>query len=260
MEILPALQGKLFLGAFLLGVLQGGIFSLLTALHVPLGAYQPPKRYRALYQRRLPCLPAGVPFPCAQKRRHWRCTVIFVTDLLFCLEFSASLILLLYAYHNGALRLAVPILALLGFAAFRVALSHVLVQLTAFESYVLLLLFAYLRLFLRFLCRTLCGILQYAFRPVRALFAALWRCYFKRRSLALCRAQLQAARRGLAPVPRREVHHVKRQKEKASPAMGDLSAYHRHFFGGAFHFRQSIDGAGSAAKGKGRAAKAKRGA
>lgn len=262
MEIYPALQFKLLVAAFLSGVLGGLFWELLTALRVLLGAYCPPARDLALYHRPLPLLPQGVPPPQQKKRRIWRISVVFVTDLLFCVLFAATLVLLLYEYNDGAWRLSVPVLALAGLAAFRLSLARPLARLSALTAYLLAAVMAYARVLARLFRRTLARVFAACvLRPLRALLGRWRRRLWQQKSNALCRMQLNMAKEGLAPhLSGKEKKHVKRKKEQAAPAMGDRSFDRDHFFRGSFHFRQSADGVEPAAKRKRGAGAAKRGA
>ena len=115
MEIYPALQLALLLGAFAWGICLGGIWELVHISRILLGVYQPPAYMEACYARPLPWLHRPVPFlRQGIGRRAWRNTVVAVGDCLFCLLFAAVVVLLLYRYNDGAFRLSVPLLALLG--------------------------------------------------------------------------------------------------------------------------------------------------
>jgi hypothetical protein len=153
----------------------------------------------ALYLRPLPLL--GRPVGLSRRgraRRFWRALVVAVLDLLFCTVFAVTVILVLYRYHSGAIRMAAPLLALLGFALFRLAVGRFF----AFAvGYLAFFLSAAGRYLLAGLCLPFIGAWRLMdlvlFRPVRRLFAriAAWRA--RRISRALCQRQLALAARGL---------------------------------------------------------------
>ena len=254
MEIYPALQFQLLAAAFFLGACFGLIWELFAAIRILLGAYRPPERYLALYRRPLPLLCCGVPISGKRARRLWRLAVVFVTDLFYCVLFSLSLVLLLYEYNDGAWRLSVPLLALLGLAVFRVTLSRLLSGLSALAAYALAVLLAYCRALARLLVRTLLRLLQRGVcRPIRAVYLRLRLMLWQRRSRSLCHLQLQLAEAGLTHFIKKEKRDVKTKKKQSAPAVGDRHSDPRHLCGGAFHFCQSTDGVEPAAKRKRRA-------
>ncbi len=118
MEIYPQRQLAMFLAALFLGVRMGAFRMLLSALRTLAGAYVPPEGMRVRYEKQLPLLHTGVRFERGRACLAWRATVVFLTDLVFCLAFCVSLILLLYRFNDGAWRLSVPVLSIMGFALF----------------------------------------------------------------------------------------------------------------------------------------------
>ncbi|MBR6726876.1 MAG: spore cortex biosynthesis protein YabQ [Clostridia bacterium] len=193
MEIYPGEQLAMLLSALLGGMAMGALWEAIAALRIVLGAYRPPERMRRCYARPLPLLGRCVPFEGRRPLgRVWRGLVIALGDLLFCLCFAVTVILILYRYHNGALRLSVPVLALLGFAAFHrlaVLLLSPLVDRVAYGLSALLMYFtAGIKL-------PLWGLL---WRPACAVIGRVVDRRLRRRSAALCKAQLALARNGLA--------------------------------------------------------------
>lgn len=209
------------------GLFMGLFWELLAAFRIVLGAYVPPERMRTVYERPLPLLSRSVPFDSKKHpRRLWRGLVIAVLDLLFCLCFGIALILLLYRYQNGVLRLSAPIAALIAYAAFhRVALltaapavSYLAYGISAARLYAAALLALPFRglglLYRRCILPPVCA----AADKIRARRAA-------RRSAALCAMQLAQARNGLSPADVKtkgtEKHGKKDTWKNNAAAVGD---------------------------------------
>ena len=259
MEIQPTAQLLLYLRALLLGAVQGVAFELLVTVRILLGAYHPAPQMQARYAKRLPLLAGGIAFPKPKKRQAWRFFVTFVTDVLFCIGFACSLILLLYAYHDGAWRLAVFALSLFGFALCRASFGRLLSIFSAWLAYVFAVIAAYCRALTMALCHLLFAALKALLGLVQAPVCALRGRFLKRRSTSLCRAQLKLASAGLwAPVSRKEVKNVKTKKGQTAPAMGDLHSDPGDLLRGSSDLCQSTDGMEPAAKRKRRTGAAKR--
>lgn len=270
MEIDPYLQLAMLLGAFLSGVLLGGVWEMLTAIKILLRAYEPPSFMKARYARPLPLLRRPVPF--AQNsvgRRLWRGVIVALLDFLFCALFAVVLILILYRYNDGAFRLSVPVLALCGFALFRFVAVKLLSIAMAYFAFG----FAALTIYL-------CALLALPPKAVRALAVRLvcrpaCACYRRvvwrravRRSANLCKAQLLWAAEGLSgecPRVKTErdekkkgrMRHVKKEirGKDNTRTVGDPHPHSGHIRGGADHRRQSADGVESAPSARRRAAR-----
>ena len=262
MEIDPRLQGALFLGALCCGVLLGAFWELLHAVKILLGAYRPPDFMEARYRHPLPLLGRSVPFRSQGVGRGvWRGAVTAVFDLLFCLCFGIAVVLLLYAYNDGAIRLSVPVLALLGFGLFHWAAVRGLSLPVAYFAYgfaaLSLYLWALLTLPVRG-SRALCVIAVY--RPLVRCFSACQRRIRHRRSRALCAAQLRWAEIGLAggapPRALKMKGRCKNVEKKIRCKDHDLSMGDPHsdpcdLCGGTDHRCQSLDGVESAPPARG---------
>jgi hypothetical protein len=115
-----------------------------------LGAYRVPEYMRKRYQKRLPLLDRAVPFQEGKGlRRVWRTVLVAAGDLVFCLSFSALVILTLYVYNDGAFRILVPFLALGGFALFRLVSVRLFEKAVAYLAYLLAALRLYFLALLR---------------------------------------------------------------------------------------------------------------
>ena len=197
MEIYPERQLAMLLAAFLLGGLFGLVRQLQSVLRVLIGAHPPCESMRARFARARPLLPLGIPFP-RKKRRFFRGTLLFLGDVLYCLCFSFSLLLLLYHYQDGAIRLAVPVLALLGLASVHTLLARRIAHLKDRLALLLAVLCAYVRILI---CLPFLLLWRLVRRLLLAPFFRVWRILREKRleriSAALCRAQLKAAERGL---------------------------------------------------------------
>lgn len=198
MEIYPHIQAKMFFGAFALGLGAGVLRLLLLVLRTALGAYLPAERMRAHYERPLPLLHRAPGYPKQRARKWWRIVVAFVGDVLFCLFCAAEVLLLLYEYNDGAWRLSVPVLFLIGLAVFRLATAHVGAWLNDWLAYALSALFLYVRTLVRLPLRGVWWVLRHAlWTPVKKGCLHLIARHRRRVSEKLCRAQLALAARGL---------------------------------------------------------------
>ena len=259
MQIYPDRQLLLLLCAFMLGVAQGLVWELFVAVRILLGAHLPPERYLALYKRPLPLLGRSVPLPAGRGRRVWRGSVRAVCDVLYCICFALALILLLYDQNDGAWRLSVPVLALLGLAAFRVVFARPLCALAAYTAFFLAAGGVYIRVLLVLPIRGMRHFVTRLFvRPIRALFRVLYARMLSHTSAALCRAQLAAAATGFARLPlinKRKKINGKAKEENNADAMDHPRTHRGHIRGRARHWRGEADGAEPPAKGKRRAGK-----
>ena len=197
MEIYPGQQLAMLLSALLLGVALGVLWECLAALRIPLGAYQPQRRMRALYDRPLPLLGRPVSFGRQTPLgKLWRGTVVAVGDLLFCLCMAVGVVLILYRYHDGKLRIAVPVLTALGYAAWHRVAQGICAPLMAYLAYGCSACALYLAALLRLPFRVLRMPVLLLLRLLGRLKTALRYRRAKRDSKRLCAAQLAAARRG----------------------------------------------------------------
>ena len=168
MEIYPQRQLAMFLAALWLGGSMGGLHVLVLALRTLVGAYLPPEEMRARYARPLPLLGKAVGFERGATRRVWRALVIFVTDLCFCLVFCVRLILLLYRYNDGAWRLSVPLLCLLGFAFFVLLVRRFFAHLNDDAAYFLAVALLYFKAALLLPIRLVLRLLRrFVWRPLQ---------------------------------------------------------------------------------------------
>lgn len=187
----------MFLAALSLGLGAGLLWQILPALRTVLGAYRPTEQMRALYERPLPLLRAPLGFPKYRARGVWCFLVSFCTDVVFCTVCAIGLLLLLYDYNDGAWRLSVPVLFLLGLWLFRAGTARLFLRGNAYLALGLSMLLAYLRalvcLPIKGLARLLgCCLLV----PCRKGARRIYRTYRRRVSARLCRAQLALAARG----------------------------------------------------------------
>lgn len=193
MRIDPTAQLKLYLCAFLGGVLLGGVRELGRLLCVLLGAHRPPDFMRAAYARPLPLLKRPAALPAERLRRVWRAVLQGAMEIGFCLLAAGILELLLFYFNSGVFRLQVPVLLLLGLALWVALLSRPLSHGIAWLGYLLTALLTYLYALVLLPWR---GFLRFAARPLAALAARLRLYFAARRSAALCAAQLAAAKNG----------------------------------------------------------------
>ena len=201
MEIYPARQLQMLLAACLGGFLFGGISSLLGAFRMLLLAHTPPAWMQRHYLTPLPLLHRPLGLPRGRARRAWSRAVILLQDLLFCVAFTVFLILVLYEYNDGVLRLSVPVLALLCLWAWHALLGAPMERINAYLAFFAAVLCRYLSALvllplrvLLFLCR------RVLWRALHHVFLALRRFALRRTSRALCRAQCAAAEKGQLPL------------------------------------------------------------
>ena len=198
MEIDPYRQFWLLFGAPLAGFLLGGVWELFHLSRVFLGAYRAPDAMHALYARPLPLLKHPVPLRERSVHRMWRGAVIAFEDCLFCILFVGILCVMLYCLNDGQMRVSVPVLALCGFAAFRVLFARYLDVIRSYLAYGCAACACYIRALVCLPVRSLKKLLyMFVFRPVRALFVILERKARQKRSARLCRWQLELAHSGL---------------------------------------------------------------
>ena len=267
MEIYPSLQFAMLLGAFLGGICLGGIWELLTASRILLGAYKTPEFMRERYTRVLPLLHRSVPFERkGVSRRLWRGIVIGVGDLFFCLLFAVFIILLLYRYNDGAFRFSVPVLSLLGFALFRTLLSHRLSRAEAYLAYGFAAASLYLVALLALPPKGITYLLKrFVLRPARKLYRRVEIHRMRRRSAELCAMQLKWAECGFegeCPKASEEKGRMRYEKKDRGQdnthAVGDPHPHFGHIRGGSCHRRKSADGMESAPSAGGGASARKR--
>lgn len=256
MEIYPARQLQMLLCALLCGGGVGVFYELLVAVRILLGVYEVPAFMQARYARPLPLLHRPLPLPNGKGRRVLRGIVIALQDLLLCLLLSVGVILILYAYNDGAMRLAVPVLALIGLTLWRLLPAVLIAPVTAYLAYLLAAFFAYLRAILHLPIHLAHRL---ATRVLLPFFCRTWRrlhrCWLARRSAALCSAQLAAATHGFSEEQKKgSVTYGKRKKKKRrGAAMDHHGACDPGVLRRAGHHRREIDGMESAPKGKGSA-------
>lgn len=265
MEIDPRLQLIMFLGAFSSGVALCGLFQLLQAVKILVGAYAPPAFMEARYARPLPLLHRGVPFGhTGAGGRLWKGVVSGILDCLFCVIFAAAQILLLYAYNDGAFRLSVPVLAIFGFALLRFLAVRALLKPMAYFAYGFAALMLYLGALLALPAK---GVRRFLWCPAVSCYRRIIYLFAIKCSARLCTLQLQWAERGLEgecphrPRKKRKerMRHVKKEirgKDNAHtvadphPHSGDLR-------GGADHWCQPTHGVESAPRTGGGASRGK---
>ena len=198
MEIYPAQQLRMFLVALFLGLSMGALRALVIAARTLLGAYTPPEWMRVRYARLLPLLRISLRFDRGGTRRLWCAIVTFLTDVCFCLAFAVSLILLLYRYNNGAWRLSVPVLTLVGFALFSLVYARVFARGRDYLAYFFAVATCYLRGLLYLPAKLLCRLFRrILWRPTRFAVARIRQKWLASRTVALCRAELLLATNGV---------------------------------------------------------------
>lgn len=199
MEIYPARQLALFALSIAWGAFSVLLFWLLDALRVTIGAYVPPPEWAGLFETELPLLHRP---PLRRKRRVGAALSAVcraVCDTVFCVVFATGEVLLLYEYNDGAMRPFALVCALVGLAVAQRATARVSVAATAYLGYGVSALRAYLAAALLLPCKGLAWLCQaLLLRPLRALLRRIVSGYRKKRSAALCRAQLASAQRGFA--------------------------------------------------------------
>ena len=216
MEIDPALQFRLFLSAALWGVIMGCMREAFAAAAILLGAYRPPDFMEARYARPLPLIHRSVPFaPKGKGRRLWQGLVIAFFDCLFCVIFAIGLILILYAYNDGAVRLSVPALALMSFGAWQMLGNRLLRVPMAYFAYGFAAVTVYFGVLLglpyrgiRFLA------LQFVIRPAAAAARRVSLRRLQARSAMLCQRQLLWASVGFTG----ECPKIKKNQKKGKDA------------------------------------------
>ena len=244
MLIDPAQQLLMLLGAFWWGYLSGLVLEGMFASHILLGVYLPPGFIHRLYQKPLPLLHRCASFPKAENRRWIRGAVRALTQILFCVIFAVGVMLLLYYYNNGAIRISVLLLALVGLGSFRLTLSRILPYLTAYLAFGLAVLRAYLWAALCLPVRVLLVLLRMLCAPLHTLCKRLYHRSMARRSSALCRRQLALAQVGLLE---RAVIKTKKEEKDAKREKDPHGVDHSHtrraaLRRGARHLGKSPDG------------------
>ncbi len=218
MEIYPTRQLALFAASFCIGALGCLLLWLLAAFRVLLGAYVPQADMSALYARPLPLLARPVRVSNRHARGAWRVALTVCCDVVFCLVLALCAILLFYEYNDGVVRPFALVLLLLGLALGRLCTARVGERAIAYLAFSLAVARAYLVALLLLPCRGMAALLNLlVVRPIRRAWRALCRIFYKKRSGALCRAQLSLAAVGLDPQrARKEGKRSEKQQGKAS--------------------------------------------
>lgn len=219
MEIYPQRQLALFALSLLWGAMGVALLWLLTAFRTIIGAYVPPPEWAGLYQKRLPLLHRP---PLRRARRigsalSAACKAL--CDVVLCATLAVGEILLLYEYNDGAMRPFALLCALVGLAVAHRATARVSDVATAYLGFGMAALRAYLAALFLFPCKGLAWLCQVLLlRPVRALSRRILARHMKKRSAALCRAQLASAACGLAETDRRKEGNVHGRQKKIARA------------------------------------------
>ena len=197
MLIYPALQGKLFVLAFLCGIALGVLWDIVFVLRVLTGACPKAARLAALYQRPLPLIGRAVGFSVGSLHRAWQSLSLSFWQLLFPVFGAFAVLILCFGYHNGAFRLPVPLLLLLGFFLWRRLFSGRIAHALDLLAFLLAACGVYLRVILWLPLGILCRALRrFVARPLLALATKWQRSRLLHRSHLLCAAQLAAAAHG----------------------------------------------------------------
>ena len=219
MTVDPIAQLSLCLFALLGGVAFGVLAELGKIARILLGAYLPPPSFRARYEHPLPWLSRGIGWHKAAPRRVWVVGVSSLFDLAFPVLAALYLLLILFRFNNGALRISIVFLFLLGLALFRTAFSARMARAFALLAFALAVLGVYLKVLLllppKFIWRVLKKLL---FSPFLRLWQTVAGRCAARRTRLLCAAQLDAARKGLLSHPQKLKRKLKicRKKEKVA--------------------------------------------
>ncbi|MBQ3483574.1 MAG: spore cortex biosynthesis protein YabQ [Clostridia bacterium] len=244
MEIDPYLQLAMLITAFLAGAGLGGLWELLVAVRVLLGAHEAPLFLRARYERPLPLLHRGVPWREGRTaRRVWRGLVEGVGDLLYCLLFALTLELILYRFNDGEFRVAVPLLLFAGLAAFRVSVARVTGLLVAWMAYLLAALWMYLTALLQLPWRILRALARRLILPPLVRLSHRHRARITQR---LSAAQLAYAEQGFQKEGERGNGSPKKAKRKQGDAMDHSHSGDRDPHTGADPHGKSSDGVAAA--------------
>ncbi|MBR2010231.1 MAG: spore cortex biosynthesis protein YabQ [Clostridia bacterium] len=200
MTIDPIAQLSLYFAAFFGGIGLGILAELGKILRILLGAYLPSPSYKPLYERSLPWLSRGVGWRTAPARRAFAAGVSFLCDFAFPICTAFYLLYILFCFNSGKLRISAFVLLLLGLGTWRVLFSARMAKIFALVAFGLAVLWLYLRTLLllppKFLWRM---ILKFCVAPASRGAKALFLLLSLRRSAAMCRAQLTAAKAGLSP-------------------------------------------------------------
>lgn len=197
MLIYPVLQGKLFLLAFLCGIALGVLWDMVFVLRVLTGACPKAARLAALYQRPLPLVGRAVGFSTGSLHRVWQLLSLWFWQLLFPIFGAIAVLVLCFGYHNGALRLPVPLLLILGFFLWRRLFSGRIAHALDLLAFLLAALSVYLRALVWLPIGIFCRFLQrFVWRPSRVLAVRCQQRRLSHRSRLLCEAQLLAAENG----------------------------------------------------------------
>ncbi len=214
MTIDPILQFRLLLATFICGLALGALADIGKLICAMLGAYTPPPSLAALYERPLPFIKRSVGATRRSARRGVRAFALMLADFLFPVLATFSLLLVSFFYNNGGFRLSTVVLLLLGLSLWRVLcsrrlsplLSRVAFLFAVAKLYILALVALPFVLAFRFLRRFCVVPLLHIGQKARLL-------YLKRRSAALCRRQLAAAKNGFS-TPSTTIKSKKEKRNK----------------------------------------------
>lgn len=217
MAIYPFRQLAMIAAAFLSGLLSGVVFEVLRLAALLLGAYSPPSYMRARYEKPLPLVGVSVPWQRRGVRRVWQVLTVAFFDVICCLFVAVAAILILYVYNDGAVRLSVPFVLLLGLGIFRVALARLTEPFFAYLAYGMAAFFVSVRFFVRCAAR----------KTARFLHRFLVLPVLKIRKKLPLRARLFHVRRFLGrwieKRRERKRFYEQKSKRKGTHPMGDKS-------------------------------------
>lgn len=200
MTIDPISQLSLYLAAFLGGMGMGLLAELGKIVRILLGAYQPPVSFQARYERPLPWISRSIGWRRAPARRAWVLLVSFLCDFFFPVLAALYLLYILFRFNSGIFRISAPLLLLVGLGLWRTAFSKSLSGVFSLLAFALAVLWLYMKTLLLLPPRLLWYMLsKFVLLPLRRLFLACAQRLSLWRSRALCRGQLNAAKRGFQP-------------------------------------------------------------
>lgn len=199
MTIDPIVQLSLFVASLLGGISLGLLADLGKVLKILLGAHQPPKHLKALYERPLPLLGRPLGWRTAAPRRIWCRAVSIFAELLFPIMGALVFLWIGFRFHGGLFRISALALLVIGVALWRLLCTPRLNLLIAHAAFLLAAGLLYLRTALVLPLRLLFwAFLRFLLLPTARLWQAALLKWRKRRSLLLCDAQLAAAKNGFS--------------------------------------------------------------
>ncbi len=203
MTIDPILQLGLFLASLLGGISLGLLADLGKVVKILLGAHQPPKHLRALYERPLPLLGKPLGWHTAPPRRIWCRAVSLFAELLFPIIGALVFLWIGFRFHGGLFRISALALFVIGVALWRLLCTPRLDPLIAYAAFLLAVGLLYLRVVLILPLRLFLSVLlRFLLLPAVRLWRVALAKRRKCRSLLLCKKQLSAAQNGfLATTP-----------------------------------------------------------